>query len=766
MIDEYLKYLNEPILEDHIFIESFIGALPDSEMLKAIQYLIEEKPQYKLIVSIRENLLDKAKENKILKRVHKIVARNTIEYVSLIATCKYLINDVTFPPAFAKRDDQVYFNIWHGTPIKKLGFSSFENNEFKKGNFTFVSNVNKNIRNADKVVVNNSHLEYVFMNEYGVKNHILENDKILRTKYLKDEFFEDSKINVKKENSIVIAYTWKDSYLKEPSKFINKLKVIDSQIQSVGDDMKGYVFIHHTMISDDFIKEFNSSIKKLEIVVADNKSIILAKSKYFLTDYSSLIFDAMKAGSKTIIDITEHDDYVKKVGIYEDVFSRISSPRIDDLNMLKSLLNGDFAIDNSEPFISYEKGNENWIDQMLSFEHRNKSSDLGDLIYPGSLLTNGITSSFYNVLGKSNLFRKQLTIIVNLNSVDECKAFEIKRKFSKEFDFIFIKNMFKNDKWELSTWKEIVIPYFKKMFFGRDSYRRIIHYSGYDALYALLFDLIEAKEKVIYMHNDMELEHKFRKNFIKEIIFDSYKYFDKIICVSKALMNVAQKSDFYSSEVKGKMIYIPNPLSSIDYYREESLKSLDISKLKYGDVNQFVKKFSNKKTYKVTMLSRISYEKNNLVAIEAFEKFNLINPDSILIMIGALPGKFAGDYEKYSEKVFDKMESLASKGVLFNFVDINPFPIIKRTNIHLFMSRYEGQGLAPIEFALFGIPTIGSSIPTNIEQSKEYGNIFIADSNPESICNCIVENINTRIEFDLGAYNNFVLGKLKENVYD
>jgi CDP-glycerol glycerophosphotransferase (TagB/SpsB family) len=42
-------------------------------------------------------------------------------YYRALATTTYLVNNVTFPALFDKRDEQVYVNTWHGTPLKKMG---------------------------------------------------------------------------------------------------------------------------------------------------------------------------------------------------------------------------------------------------------------------------------------------------------------------------------------------------------------------------------------------------------------------------------------------------------------------------------------------------------------------------------------------------------------------------------------------------------------------------------------------------------------------
>ncbi|WP_407239433.1 CDP-glycerol glycerophosphotransferase family protein [Escherichia coli] len=38
-----------------------------------------------------------------------------------LASCEFLINNVSFPEYFIRKKGQRYLNTWHGTPIKFLG---------------------------------------------------------------------------------------------------------------------------------------------------------------------------------------------------------------------------------------------------------------------------------------------------------------------------------------------------------------------------------------------------------------------------------------------------------------------------------------------------------------------------------------------------------------------------------------------------------------------------------------------------------------------
>ncbi|RAD02614.1 teichoic acid synthase, partial [Burkholderia multivorans] len=44
------------------------------------------------------------------------------DYFPALETSQYLVNNATFPAEFIKRPEQIYLNVWHGTPLKKMGY--------------------------------------------------------------------------------------------------------------------------------------------------------------------------------------------------------------------------------------------------------------------------------------------------------------------------------------------------------------------------------------------------------------------------------------------------------------------------------------------------------------------------------------------------------------------------------------------------------------------------------------------------------------------
>src|SRR5699024_9714133 len=49
-----------------------------------------------------------------------VVTYQSQDYAKYLATAKYLINNTSFPFYFHKRREQIYANVWHGTPLKTM----------------------------------------------------------------------------------------------------------------------------------------------------------------------------------------------------------------------------------------------------------------------------------------------------------------------------------------------------------------------------------------------------------------------------------------------------------------------------------------------------------------------------------------------------------------------------------------------------------------------------------------------------------------------
>ncbi len=120
-------YEKEPIDEKLIFFESY-SANNFSGNVFYIYKAIAEDPRlsdyHKVIACNRKN----HEEVQRFLDFHgftdyELVEVHSHQYCKALATAKYLFNNSTLPVYFIKRPEQMYFNTWHGTPLKTLGRS-------------------------------------------------------------------------------------------------------------------------------------------------------------------------------------------------------------------------------------------------------------------------------------------------------------------------------------------------------------------------------------------------------------------------------------------------------------------------------------------------------------------------------------------------------------------------------------------------------------------------------------------------------------------
>src|SRR5699024_626334 len=140
-----------------------------------------------------------------------IVEYESREYLKSLATCKYLVNDTSFMPYFTKRDNQVYVNTWHGTPLKALGI------DIKNRGFNDHKNIQKNLFTADKIIMPNNFTANKLISSHdllGILNAevaIYGNPRVdLTLKSNSKEIIEKYQLESSKK-IVLFAPTWKKS---------------------------------------------------------------------------------------------------------------------------------------------------------------------------------------------------------------------------------------------------------------------------------------------------------------------------------------------------------------------------------------------------------------------------------------------------------------------------------------------------------------------------------------------------------------------------
>ena len=253
------------------------------------------------------------KQNKWIRT--KTVLNN---YAKYLETCKYLITESYFPYAWIKKEGQVVINIWHGTPLKRLGLLKNGKKSHKN------AKQQKNFLCTDYFLYPNDYTKNVMLDSYKI-SQLFAGKKAIKLGYPRTAgLLGVSQEQVRKIRQFlaphqerVYAYmpTFR-GYLSDELTLEREMKFLTFLDANLKDDQILYVNLHHHIgASLDFssfrhIRKFPPLIDSYELLTATDALI---------SDYSSVFFDYLILGKQIILHIDDYDVYLKHQGLNMDI---------------------------------------------------------------------------------------------------------------------------------------------------------------------------------------------------------------------------------------------------------------------------------------------------------------------------------------------------------------------------------------------------------------------------------------------------------------
>lgn len=328
----YLKYSQLPIDEKLVILEGGQGTNINGNMFSMLKE-INSNPrwsEYKTVFVVTENTMNAAQKRMDFYGFDRVIIslRDSDSYCKYLATAKYIMTDNSFPPYFCKRDEQVFLNTWHGTPLKTLGKSD-------KSFTGSMANIQKNYLMCDYALFPNEFTRNVFTEDYDLK-YILNTDSVIAN-YPRNYIFYDSQqgVRLKKklglERKTVFAYmpTWRGTgRTANISKQVTEIKRLLKEFdEKLNDDQFLLVNLHFLLSADidcskfKHIACFDPAYDTYEVLnVCDG----------LITDYSSVFFDFAVTGKKIILLAYDKREYFKTRGVYIP-FEQLPFPITDNV---------------------------------------------------------------------------------------------------------------------------------------------------------------------------------------------------------------------------------------------------------------------------------------------------------------------------------------------------------------------------------------------------------------------------------------------------
>lgn len=773
--NKYITYYEQlPIDEKVILLESQTATKISGNLFYILKYLLTDEKYAGYTVYLSSwgryvKSITAILEHYGFENVN-IVVYASDDYMRLLASAKYLINDATFPNYWIKKEGQVYINTWHGTPLKAMGR--------KVHNDVFFGNVQKNLVNADYLLYPNIFTKDVMIRDYMLEN-ISSNSYILGGYPRNTVFFDrNAESRIREELEItdkkIYAYmpTWRGTVdkvgvSKNDAYLMYYLCELDKRLT---DDEIFYINIHPMAMHAKNTAEV-SKLKHIKNFPAEYETYdFLNIADVLVTDYSSVFFDYACTRKKVVLFPYDKDEYLCDRGMYMDM-DDLPFPQVFDLDTLVDELRSEKNYDDTEfvkTFCTWDNVDATaqlcdrtilGIDTGLTVAPVPDNGKENVLIYAGDLAKNGITTSLRSLTNEIDLNKRNYYISFiqgkAKKNADQLATFNPKVNFfavSDYFNLSFkdkaIRKLFNLGIIKAKTYMKHAKTRVQQNFiraYGQSKFDTVIQFCGYERDLILLYSRFDGNN-AIWVHNDMVAEMKLKSNQRKDILKYAYNNYDKVVAVTDDIVASTQKLAGTNKKidiVKNTIDYKTILANSEQPIALDPTTKCSVEPEKFYEIMQSdAKKFIN--------IGRYSPEKGHDRLIDAFYKLWQKDNGIYLIIIGG--NSRANKYEELIEKV---NEMGLSENVILLLSVSNPYPIIKACNGFILSSLYEGFGLVLAEANILGLPIVSTDITGPRTFMNKYGGTLVEDSEDgvykglEMLYNNEIKPINV----DYEAYN-------------
>lgn len=307
----YPLLMKLPQHENVVVFESFLGRKYNDSPRAMYEYMQKAHPELEYVWIVNNPAKFDIPGAKLVKRL-------TPSYFFTVARAKYIVNNSRMPIFFRKRDDQVYVQTWHGTPLKRLVYD-MENNVMPGTNQEkYLQNFTNEVNNWDYLVSPNHYsterfktafrFEHEFLevgyprNEF-LHNHTPEDVKALREQYgIKDD-----------ETVILYTPTYRDNNNKGKGKYLQDIE-LDLELLNSTPGIKVLMRVHYLVSQGLKLGKYENII---DVSKVNDVNELYVMSDLLLNDYSSTMFDYLILNKPIVLFAYDLEEYTNDIrGFY------------------------------------------------------------------------------------------------------------------------------------------------------------------------------------------------------------------------------------------------------------------------------------------------------------------------------------------------------------------------------------------------------------------------------------------------------------------
>ena len=308
-------YNNKPLKKNKILFESFYGKFYTDSPKHLYEYLYENHGDEFEFVWVLNKGGVKIPGNP------KTVKRFSLDYYKHLAESKYFVFNTRHPKRLKKREDQVFIETWHGTPLKRLGFD--------RGNLYLDDpNSKKSYRRDsgkwDYMISPNNFTSNIYRSAFAFEGEIIEsgyprNDILYNATPDQIQKIKDDLKLPNDKKIILYAPTWRDDQYYDTASVRFTLELDLHRLkEEFGDDYIVILRLHY-FIADNIdlkgLKGFVYDLSKHEDIAE-----LYLVSDMMITDYSSVFFDYANLRRPILFYTYDLDKYENVLrGFYIDI---------------------------------------------------------------------------------------------------------------------------------------------------------------------------------------------------------------------------------------------------------------------------------------------------------------------------------------------------------------------------------------------------------------------------------------------------------------
>lgn len=712
------------------------------------------------------------------------VPRQSIAYQTYLARAKWLINNVTFPDHFIRRDEQKYLNTWHGTPWKTLGKAM--------ANWVVgMANSQRNFLQATHMISSNKFTSNVLIDGYDIKGMYQGSlaelgypriDMTINMKNKEKEVIKKRLDITGKKKVLLYAPTWRS----KSGSPVKEVKHTERTVQLMMKQGYQVLFRGHQLAAG---SEGSTLLSKISVPEDITTNELLAVADLLVTDYSSIYIDFMATDRPILFYLYDRNDYENERGLYygvEELPGDVATNEEELARELKKLTGTVETHPNylvtKQKYLPHEDGKA--VDRTISYFFDDDQTFVDGevnsippekqqvLIQGGKFLSNGITTTLISLIKKLDKNKIQPIVTIDSKTLEDSEqGMELLSKIVDEvqvisrcgnlsatsYDLKAVRSYHRQRKFLNDEHKSRYASVYQREYrriFGEFKFDHIIDFVGFSIVWTPVLAFSDLKDnskgtKSIYLHNNIqgEIDRRFPN---QECMVRLYNEFDNIVSVSEATMNVNTEglAERYSIPKK-KFVFVDNIQNPEDVLERASELIED-----KGNSDIFS---TNKKSF--ITIGRLSIEKDHRKLIAAYKKVHDTFPDTQLIIVGDGPLKL-------------QIESVIQKLKLQNNVHLlghvpNPFPLLKQSDCFVLSSLHEGQPTVLFEALILERPIIATNIPANKGVLKGGYGLLVPGDGPEGLTGGMIECLEGRVpvkKLDIEAYQEKALSMFMKKI--